>query len=161
MRGFIPPRPTGSSRQIRFSQAVWDMLWGGGARINSSDTVKTKRTTKGISLSAEIPPMAGGGADIRYFAINTLVGGRYYMAREFDNQQVIGPEIGIVKPRLAWQVNGSMLSDGTYDGTELANQQWIDENTFTVENLFQGVTETFELDPPFAVGQIIIAAKMS
>jgi hypothetical protein len=62
MRGYIPPRPTGFTREARFDQAVWDKLWGREAKLNNSARVKVRRTSGGkfFELKDRGPGAASG-----------------------------------------------------------------------------------------------------
>lgn len=53
MRGYIPPRPSGTTREARFDQAVWDALWGPESRIVNSSTIKVSKTSMGVELKSK------------------------------------------------------------------------------------------------------------
>lgn len=51
-RNFIPSRPSGSSRFIRFCQAVWDRVFGPASHFISTTTVQVEQTERGIAFHA-------------------------------------------------------------------------------------------------------------
>lgn len=52
MKGFRPPRPTGSDKEARYHQAVWDRVFGSESKLNSTSTVTVDETSKGFFFHA-------------------------------------------------------------------------------------------------------------
>lgn len=50
MIGYRPPRPTGTTPEALFMQAVYDKLWGPESQINEVSGQRLNRTTRGTTL---------------------------------------------------------------------------------------------------------------
>lgn len=101
-RNFIPSRPSGSSRFIRFCQAVWDRVFGPAGNFISTTTVQVEQTERGIAFHAA--PARGGftGFSKRYRVVRTEA--NYIVCHDFNAPESEGStEIEIAKPYSAQQ----------------------------------------------------------
>src|SRR5579859_2818433 len=53
--GAPPRKPSGIDAQSHFMAAVWDFIWGGGARIRGGPGVKVKQGPGGTSIEVDVP----------------------------------------------------------------------------------------------------------
>jgi hypothetical protein len=97
--GHIPPRPTGTTREARFLQAVWDELFRG--RLNSVPNALVKRTTRGDSV---IPnSLASGGKNLVFkgqWVANKSYSKDEIVIRETDAEIDDGSKAGTYKAKI-------------------------------------------------------------
>lgn len=66
---YLPRRPTGSTPEALFDQAVWDNVFGPASKLNNSSTVSVRKTSQGFFFKAFPPGATGGAVDIFPFKI--------------------------------------------------------------------------------------------
>lgn len=117
MMGFVPPRPTGSSREALFDQAIWDSVFGPAAAINSSGTVSVSKTSRGCFLNATAG--GGGGAlSVDMYFITELVEQNYFFGKPYsswnpDTGELAADQVPIAKC-IAGRMNVSEWIDGHF-----------------------------------------------
>lgn len=129
MKTFIPPRPgpgsDGDSSELRFYQAVWDVIWGGKFPFVSTDTVRWSTGQQGYW--AEAARRSGGKAAeaviTQCFHIKSI-NNDYLTCRTWDGSNEGGEDVYVAKDiyfRLSY--TSIVIDSTTYTFTSYTNNQ--------------------------------------
>jgi hypothetical protein len=95
MIGYRPPKPTGSSPEALFMQAVWEKLWGESSRIMDATGSQVSRTTRGNVIVPK--PGKWGGISAKRYRVKS-VQGDYLTCRTWDGSTEGDADVLVAKP---------------------------------------------------------------
>lgn len=150
MRGFIPPKPSGSDREALNAQAMWEANFGAESEISNSRTVKVNSTTKGTFF--EVVPSVGGIGIATYRFKSQQ--NDYIVCRAWQGSAEGTTDVKIAKPPELWFSVTSETLYGTaftYSAYDLTGQS----RTAT----WSGGTENQRIVRPYVLNDLIWAIR--